>query len=509
MITVGATRVGSTGIFPVVDRTSTPKRDDLDVAVNLEDANVWDRRIAQFWDSNVMPTLLEYIRIPNVSPAYAPDWAETGHMAAAAGLLRDWCEEMLPPGSDLELVQLPGLTPVLLAAVPGTPGCENLGPTLLYGHMDKQPEMTGWREGLGPWEPVIEGDRLYGRGGADDGYSTFSAVAALRLLGEAGVPHPPCIILIEASEESGSSHLPRYIEHLGARIGAPALVVALDSGCADYERLWVTTSLRGLIQVDLKVSMLEVGIHSGASGAVPSTFRILRRLLDRIEDAETGEIRLPELQAEVPAERREQIEALCAELGPMASRYPLIPGARPASDDPVERIIASTWRPALSVTGLGGAPPLAAAGNVLRPFTAAKLSIRLPPTTDAAVAATAVRRALESDPPYGARVEVRVEGAEDGWNAPTEPAWLSEALDSASLSAFGRRSGREGTGGSIPFVGSLARRFPHAAFLVTGVLGPGANAHGPNEFLHLPTARRVTACVGAVLAAQASALSSG
>ncbi len=465
----------------------------------------FEARIEEFWTSSVMPTLLEYIRIPNVSPAYAPDWAEAGHMAAAAALLRDWCQEMLPAGSELELVQLPGLTPVLLASVKGTPGFGDLGLTLLYGHMDKQPEMTGWREGLGPWDPVIEGDRLYGRGGADDGYSTFSTVTALRLLEEAGVPHPPCTILIEASEESGSSHLPRYIEHLGTRIGAPSLVIALDSGCADYERLWATTSLRGLVQLDLKVSMLEVGIHSGASGAVPSTFRILRRLLDRIEDAETGEIRLPELHADIPPERRAQVEALCAELGPGASRYPLLPGARPVSDDPVARILASTWRPALSVTGLEGAPPLASAGNVLRPFTAAKLSLRLPPTTDAAGAAAALVRVLEADPPYGARVEVRIDGAEDGWNAPAEPAWLTEAVESASRKAFGRGSGREGTGGSIPFVGSLARRFPDAAFLVTGVLGPGANAHGPNEFLHLPTARRVTHCVAAVLAAQASA----
>jgi len=463
----------------------------------------WTDRTAELWADDVLPTLTEYIRIPNVSPAYAADWAETGHMARAADLLSGWCAPRLPEGSKLELVQLPGRTPVILAEVPGRGAGSALAPALLYGHLDKQPEMVGWREGLGPWTPVVDRDRLYGRGGADDGYSTFSAVTALRLLEESGLDHPPCVILIEASEESGSSDLPHYMEHLGSRIGAPSLVVALDAGCSDYERLWVTTSLRGLVQIDLTVTMLEMGIHSGASGAVASTFRILRRLLERVEDSATGEIRLQSLHAPLPDERLRQIETLCAELGPEAARYPLVAGAQANFDDPVRRVVASTWEPALSVTGLSGAPPVATAGNVLRPYTAARLSIRLPPTSDSAAAAEELTAALASDPPYGAHVEARLGGAEDGWNAPDEPAWLAEAIDEASTATFGRPSGREGTGGSIPFVGSLARQFPEASFLVTGVLGPGSNAHGPNEFLHLPSARRVTECVARVLAAQA------
>ena len=463
----------------------------------------WASRTGELWDTDVVPTLTEYIRIPNVSPAYASDWAETGHMARAADLLSDWCAPRLPDGSKLELVQLPGRTPVILAEVPGRGAGATLPPALLYGHLDKQPEMVGWREGLGPWTPVLDRDRLYGRGSADDGYSTFSAVTALRLLEESGLDRPPCVILIEASEESGSPDLPHYMEHLAGRIGAPSLVVALDSGCSDYRRLWVTTSLRGLVQIDLTVTMLKEGIHSGASGAVASTFRILRRVLERVEDSETGRIRIESLHVPLPDERRRQIEALAAELGPEAARYPLVAGASANCDDPVRAIVASTWEPALSVTGLGGAPPVEAAGNVLRPFTAARLSVRLPPTSDAIGAASELRTALEEDPPYGAHVEAHLGGAEDGWNAPDEPDWLRAALDDASQATFGQPSGREGTGGSIPFVGSLARQFPAASFMVTGVLGPGANAHGPNEFLHLPTARRVTECVARVLAAQA------
>lgn len=455
--------------------------------------------VVRRWEHDVVPVLSDYIRIPNVSPAYAPDWAESGHMDAAARLLEDWARSRRLPGTAVELVRLPGRTPVLWVEVPSSPGASQ-ETVLLYGHLDKQPEMSGWREGLDPWHPVREGDRLYGRGAADDGYATFAALTAIEALEAAGVAHARCVVLIEASEESGSSDLPAYMEHLAPRIGTPSLVIALDSGCADYERLWVTTSLRGLVQLVLRVSMLEVGIHSGASGAVASTFRILRGLLDRIEDAGSGRMLLGELSAEVPRRRLDQIEDLCAQLGDRAARYPLVPGARAVSDRPAELVRASTWGPALSVVGLDGAPPVAAAGNVLRPFTAAKLSVRLPPTVDSDAAARALVRALESDPPYGARVEAQVESAEDGWDAPDEPEWLSRSLERASQASFGAAPAREGTGGSIPFVGALARRFPAAAMLVTGVLGPGANAHGPNEFLHLPTAARVTECVARVLA---------
>jgi acetylornithine deacetylase/succinyl-diaminopimelate desuccinylase-like protein len=458
------------------------------------------------WEESVLPALADYVRIPNVSPAYAPDWESAGHMAAAARLLRDWCQSRRVAGAAVELVQLPALTPVLLVDIPASdPEAAAAGTVLLYGHLDKQPEMAGWREGLGPWTPVVEGDRLYGRGSADDGYSTFAALTAVEAVREAGGRHARCLVLIEASEESGSTDLDAYIEHLSARIGSPVLVIALDAGCSDYDRLWLTTSLRGLVQVVLRVSLLEVGIHSGASGAVASTFRILRQLLERIEDASSGRMLLPELHDDIPARRVEQVRELCELLGAEAVRYPLLPGARPVSEDPVELLLNSTWRPALSVVGFEGAPPVGAAGNVLRPYTTLKLSVRLPPTVPAAAAARALQQALESDPPYGATVEAVIESADGGWNAPDEPPWLMAALEEASLAAFGRGVRREGTGGSIPFVGSLAERFPEAAFMVTGVLGPGANAHGPNEFLHLPTARRVTECVAHVLSAHAQA----
>ncbi|MGA2953914.1 MAG: M20 family metallopeptidase, partial [Caulobacteraceae bacterium] len=456
--------------------------------------------IGALWDEAVTPTLVDYIRIPNKSPAFDPDWVAHGHMERAVDLLASWASARLPalPGASLEVVRLEGRTPVIFIEVPG----EVDDTVLLYGHLDKQPEMSGWSEGLGPWTPVIDGDRLYGRGGADDGYAMFGALSALLALRDQRVPHARCVILIEACEESGSYDLPAYVGHLAARIGDPSLVVCLDSGCGNYDQLWLTTSLRGLAGGVLRVDVLTEGVHSGdASGVVPSSFRILRQLLSRLEDEDTGEIRPSELHDQIPAERVAQAKVAAAALGKEVwAKFPFVEGMEPADDDLVELILNRTWRPELAVTGLAGAPEPVNAGNVLRPFTTAKLSLRLPPTADPAPAAKTLKDLLERDPPYGAKVSFKAEGVGAGWNAPPLAPWLADSIDRASVAAFGRGVAMMGEGGTIPFMGMLGEKFPKAHFVITGVLGPHSNAHGPNEFLHLPTGKKVSAVVAMVLA---------
>lgn len=454
------------------------------------------------WDEEIVPALAEYIRIPNISPEYDPGWAAAGHMDRAVELVRAWLAARAIDGLTVEVVRLEGRTPVILAEIPGTSGRDD-DTVLLYGHLDKQPPMDGWREGLAPFEPVIEGDLLYGRGGADDGYAAFASLTAVEAVRAAGGSHARCVVLIEASEESGSPDLPAYVEHLADRIGTPSLVVCLDSWSPDDRRLWLTTSLRGLIQARLRVDVLRDGIHSGhAGGVVPSSFRVLRHLLDRIEDSATGRILLPEARAEIPAERRAQAEAAVAAGVDPRTEPPWV--ADPPADDPVDLLLASTWAPALSVTGLGGAPPPEEAGNVQRAHTEAALSLRLPPGVDAAPVAAALERVLTTDVPAGALVTVTVPSAETGWAAPPTADWLAAALDAASAATFGQPPGGVGVGGSIPFMAMLGERFPDAQFVITGVLVPGSNAHGPNESLHIPTGKRVTAAVATVLAAHAS-----
>lgn len=453
----------------------------------------------------IVPVLHEYIAIPNVSEAFDADWREHGHMQRAVDLLRSWCEAREIEGATVTVHELDGRSPVLLIDVPASGGGSDTDAVLLYGHLDKQPEMEGWREGLGPWTPVLEGDRLYGRGGADDGYSTFASLVAIEAVRAAGAAHNRCIVLIEASEESGSPDLPAHVDALADRIGTPSLVVCLDSGCIDYERMWVTTSLRGLALTNLTVEIVTEGLHSGdVSGMVPSTFRIARQLLARIEDIETGEVLLPSCQSEIPADRREQAAATAAEIGPIADRYPFVAGACPTSDDATEQLLSRTWRAALSVVGADGFPPTSRAGNVLRPSTTLKLSLRTPPDVDSHVALEEMIARLTVDPPYGARVTCDHSDAASGWNAPAVAPWLESALERASEVAFGQPARLLGEGGSIPFMGMLGDSYPDAQFVITGVLGPDANAHGPNEYLHVPTARRLSLAVAEILAAHAT-----
>ena len=456
-----------------------------------------DRFVASLWDDEIVPQLVDYIRIPNKSPMFDADWQKHGYMDDAVRLMESWARRQHVTGMTVEVVRLEGRTPLIYIEVPG----EGEDCVLLYGHLDKQPEMTGWADDLGPWKPVIKGDKLYGRGGADDGYAIFGSLAAIQALKDQNVPHSRCVILIEACEESGSYDLPHYVDHLAARIGKPSLVVCLDSGCGNYDQLWCTTSLRGLAGGNFKVSVLNEGVHSGdASGVVPSSFRLLRQILSRLEDEASGRIRVEGLFVDIPAERLAQAKKAAQVLDTAVfDKFPFLPGMAPMADDLTELVLNRTWRPALSVTGVDGMPPLSNAGNVLRPHTAVKLSLRLPPTLDGEAAGKLLQDVLLKSPPNGAKVEFSLEKSSSGWNAPAMSHWLEHAIDHASRDFFGQPAMYMGEGGTIPFMGMLGEKFPGAQFMITGVLGPHSNAHGPNEFLHIPMGKRVTSCVSKVL----------
>jgi acetylornithine deacetylase/succinyl-diaminopimelate desuccinylase-like protein len=460
--------------------------------------------VQRAWDGDIVPALTDYIRIPAKSPMFDAQWAEHGHIDRAVELITGWARRRKIEGLQIEVARLPGRTPLILMEAPGAGG----DTVLLYGHCDKQPEMVGWAADGGPWVPVRRGDRLFGRGAGDDGYAAFAALTAIEALEAQGVAHARCVVLIEGSEESGSPDLPAYVEKLADRI-RPGLVVCLDSGCGDYEHLWATTSLRGVLSGTLTVEVLHEGVHSGsASGIVPSSFRILRQILGRLEDAETGQIKVREAYVAIPPAREAEVCAVASVLGDeIFTRFPFVPGMRPLTADAVEALLNNTWRPALAVTGADGIPAVADGGNVLRPKTALKLSLRLPPTADGPLVARRVKEVLEADPPYGARVTFASgERPGGGWNAPAMAGWLRDSVGRASTTYFGKPAMFDGLGGSIPFMAMLGERFPQSQFLVTGVMGPGSNAHGPNEFIDLPTGVRVTSCVAQVLADHATTI---
>ncbi len=466
--------------------------------------------LSRRWDEDIVPQLHDYIRIPAKSPLFAPDWQQQGLLDTVLRHAADWVQAQKVAGLQLEIVRLPGRTPVLFfeVAAHNHPGSQTV---LMYGHLDKQPEFDGWRAGLGPWTPHYEDGKLYGRGGADDGYAVYASIAAVQELQRQGVAHPRIVGLIETGEESGSQDLLPYIDALKSRLGDVGLVVCLDSGAGNYDQLWLTTSLRGMASGTLKVQILTEGIHSGdASGLVPSSFRIMRQVLDRLEDSATGRLLPASFHCAVPPERAAQAQATAAILGRgLFQSYPWAHSdcggastlALPTTDDPAQALLRRTWEPTLSVTGAEGLPALRDAGNVLRPYTAFKLSLRLPPLVDAAAAVQELKTLLEDNAPYQARVTWESEGAANGWNAPAEAPWFEQALQSASQAQFGAGLGYIGQGGTIPLMNMLSQGFPKAQMMVCGVLGPKSNAHGPNEFLHVPYAKRLTAAVAQVIAA--------
>lgn len=477
-------------------------------ATLLDSAAVLDQ-VTRQWDGDIVRQITDYIAIPAKSPGFDPDWAQHGYIETVLRNAAAWVEAQKVEGLTLEIVRLEGRTPVLFFEVPATKA-DAKQTVLMYGHLDKQPEFTGWRNDLGPWTPKYEDGKLYGRGGADDGYAVYASIAAVQALKAQGKPHPRIVGLIETCEESGSYDLLPYVDALRPRLGDVGLVICLDSGAGNYDQLWLTTSLRGLAGGTLKVQILTEGVHSGdASGLVPSSFRIMRQVLDRLEDSKSGRLLPQSFHCEVPPDRLEQARATAAILGEeVYKRFPWAHAdcggstafALPTTTDPVQALINRTWTPTLSVTGAEGFPALQDAGNVLRPYTAFKLSLRLPPLIDAGQAVQELKTLLEDNAPYQAKVTFEANGAASGWNAPATTPWFERALNAASMAHFGAPVGYIGQGGTIPLMNMLSKGFPTAQMMVCGVLGPRSNAHGPNEFLHVPYAKRLTAAVAEVMA---------
>ncbi|MEM9651808.1 MAG: M20/M25/M40 family metallo-hydrolase [Actinomycetota bacterium] len=465
--------------------------------------------IGHTWADELIPQLERYIEIPALSPAFDADWATSGHIAAAVDQVEGWMAARPVTGMRVFRQELAGRTPLVVAEIDpfGPDAPADGGTTVLYGHLDKQPEMDGWREDLSPWKPVREGSRLYGRGGADDGYAAFASLAAIEAVQQCGGSHGRLVVMIEASEESGSPDLPAHVEALAERLGRVELVLCLDSGCANYDTLWLTTSLRGLVDGVLDVQVVTEGLHSGGySGVVPSTFRIARMLLDRIEEAGSGKVLIDAATVEIPQYRIAEAKATADLLGDKSiETVPYAGGAGPMVTDNTEALLAKTWRPALSYIGVDGMPATGAAGNVLRPRTALKLSMRIPPTADPQAVARELTATLEADPPYGAEVVFADADGAPGWNAPDLAPWLRTALNDASERWFGQELQLYGEGGTIPFMGMLGEQFPAAQFVITGVLGPESNAHGPNEFLDVDYAEKLTCCLAQVLDASSRA----
>jgi acetylornithine deacetylase/succinyl-diaminopimelate desuccinylase-like protein len=453
--------------------------------------------IEKLFATNVLPNLQEFIKIPNCSPNYDGDWEKNGNAVKAASFLANWVQGLNLKNAEVSLLKDPGHTPFIYIDVKATrPGDDRT--ILMYGHLDKQPAFTGWSEGLGPQIPVVKDGKLYGRGSSDDGYATFASVSSIKACQDNGWDLPRMVILIEGAEESFTDDLFYYVNQLKTVIGTPSMVMCLDSGCADYERLWVSTNLRGVISISLKVSVMTTqGIHSGLGGGlVPDSFMIIRQLLDRIENPETGDMLEPSLFVEIPEDRNKQIDAMMKVVGDKyLDNIPWFGKTHPLDKNLKDTIIRNTWKPTLVITGCDGLPDTSTAGNVLRGFTELRLSIRLPPGIDSTKAGETIKAILEKDPPYNAKVEATVVNTGDGWNLNSFSEKLGNTLNIASQRFFNSDMCFFGEGGSVPFVKFFNESFPKADFAVLGVCGPTSNIHGPDENLTLDFVQKLMMCL--------------
>ena len=467
------------------------------------------REISSNFDKSVVPALVEYIKIPNLSPSFNGGKFDEPETEQVIDLFSQWVRDQNIPDLSLEVRRLPNRTPLMYMEVPASPDYKGSDAVLLYGHLDKQPPFEGWLPGTGPYTPVIKDGRLYGRGGADDGYAIFGSLEAIKAIQSQKLSHSKFVILIEACEESGSPDLPAHLASLIAeqKVKDVSLVVCLDSGAGSYDAFYMTTSIRGMFMTTLTVSTLTEGVHSGGGGNIcADSFRVIRQLLSSIEDEATGEL-IPELQVQIPPRRIVQNKDTVVRLGKRVYEgFPLVTGIPMEPRDDLETLSLNRgWRASLTVTGIDGLPSIAKAGNVLRPSTSVKLSIRLPPTYDHTKAFEIIKAKFASVLPATAKMDLTPPVTAKGWDAPASQPWLDQAVESAGAALFqGAKPGYIFEGGSIPFLGMLQDMFPLAQFCVTGVLGPHSNAHGPNEFLDIDYCKRVVACVAAVLAGHGS-----
>eukprot|EP01134_Creolimax_fragrantissima_P007648 CFRG7648T1 len=455
------------------------------------DATKTQAFVDKHFQEKFVDTLSGFIKIPNCTPAFDADYLTNGHIQTAIKYILDFTDSLKIPGLTHSVYDDESRPPMVCIVYPG----EVKQNVMIYGHLDKQPFMEGrWSEGLDALTPVIRDNKLYGRGSADDGYSVLAALLSIQAAREQGVPLPRICILLETEEESGSENLLYLMEQAQVKeaLGKPDICICLDSETADYDKIWVTSSLRGLAACNLKIEVMESGQHSGlAGGIVPETFTIARQLLDRLEDSTTGVV-VDEFNSQPDDKKRNEAKEVAEYHGSsLFTNFKLLEGVSAMSEhDLAQMYLQNVWYASLSVTGGCGLPDVSDAGNVLRPWTQLRVGIRLPPNVNGHDAAKKLEEVLTKDPPYGCKISVTGLQGGNGFCTKPFPIYLNDSIRDASMAFFGQAHSSFGIGGSIPFLSELGQKYPEAQIIPMGAMGPDCNAHNPDESIDLPYAKK-------------------
>ena len=457
--------------------------------------------------STLIPSISEFIKIPNQSRSFDSEWATNGLQEKACKFAMDFAEKQEIQNLTMTLIEEKDKTPAILAIIDPFKNNEtditDISKTILmYGHIDKQPPLHGkWSKGLGPHTPVIKNNKLYGRGGSDDGYAWFTCILLAKTLQQNGIPHNRLVLFFETDEESGSRDLMHHLNKYKNQIGEPSLIICLDSGTTDYDHMCLTTTLRGLICFKLRVDVLTHGVHSGsASGIIPSSFRILRNVLDQFENSNTGELP-PQFSVDIPQDKYGQAKLLTdLNQGNIDFKFPILEGVESMGYSGFQNYINRIWKPQLSITGIDGLPSISKAGNVLLPFTEVTCSLRLPPSKPAQQTKLDIQKFFDQVKiPHNAKLSCNILKTGSGFECPSYSPSFLEIINKSGLETFGNPVHFYGVGGSIPFLNDIKNVFPKSQFIITGVLGPNSNAHGPDEMLHLDYLEKLVLALAKIL----------
>ena len=459
------------------------------------DKKSFEKYIEKMFTYNMIPNLMNFIRIPNLSPAYDYEWNTNGLLLKAANLIIAYAKSLEIKNAQINLIQDKGYSPLIFIEIPASRPNDNRT-VLLYAHFDKQPHGTGWDDDKGPTKPVIQNGRLYGRGSADDGYASFSMLTAIKACQEHNCPLPRICLIFEGAEESTDEHLTYYFNKLLPIIGENVIAfIPLDSGCADYDRLWITNSLRGVCDYEINIQTLDNNISFGpeASGRIAENLFILRKAIDAVMDTSTGDVKIEEFYVkDIPEEIQEEMDKEIEIVGEQFFKeIPLYEGVKPLKTDIKEAMINNRWKPTCSILGIDNCPKIEDNGFGVKKSITVKMSMRLPPGIDSHAALEALKKVVKENIYFDAKVKFLSAEVADGWKLTNFSEKTKNVLNKASKEYFGNELVFKGMGGSIPFITYFQTKYPNADVICTGILGADCFEHGPNENLHLEACKKM------------------
>ena len=459
------------------------------------DKKSFEKYIEKMFTYNLLPTLIDFIRIPNLSPAYDYNWNTNGLLLKAANLIISYAKSLDIKNANINLIQDKGRTPLIFIDISAT-RINDTRTVLLYAHFDKQPYGEGWDEDKFPTNPVIINGRLYGRGSADDGYASFSILTAIKACQDHNCPLPRICLIFEGAEESTDEDLTYYFDKLLPVIGNNVIAfIPLDSGGPSYDRLWINNSLRGIVKFDINIQSLDLDCNFGpeASGRVAENLFLLRKVLDGVMDSTTGEILIDELFVkEIPKSIEEEMDKEIEIVGDtFFDTIPLYDGVKPLKTDVKEAIINYRWKPSCSILGIDNCPKIEENGFGVSKSIKVRVGIRLPPGVDYKVAIEALKKTISQNIYFGAKIELVYASGSNGWHLSNFSSRTKNIFNKASLEYFGNEIVLRGGGGSIPFISYFQTKYPNADVICTGISGSDSNEHGPNENLNIEACKKM------------------